>query len=93
MTSKLTKNELVALNSALAAKNAALNAELLAARTTIEASKPAVHSAKEHAYASYDEAKAACLRLTKEMGSKYDFVQRGLCVICRLRVSRPRLAA
>ena len=87
MNSRITKNELVAINATLAAENAALRAQLSVAKAT----PPKVQhteEAREHEYDSVAEAMNNCRKLVAwDTARRYMFVARGNKVICKIRAA------
>lgn len=101
MTSRITKNELVAINATLAAENAALRAQLSVAnvdlgtsgqRTNAQLRKlhpvAATEECREHEYDSVAEAMSNCRKLVAwDTARRYMFVVRGNKVICKIRAA------
>lgn len=101
MTSRITKNELVAINATLAAENAALRAQLSVAKVTLQSdtnneqhlqdcgpSDYVVNDSREHEYDTVREAMDNCRKLVAwDTARRYMFVVRGNKVICKIRAA------
>ena len=87
MTSRITKNELVAINATLAAENAALRAQLSVAKATPPKATH-IEECREHEYDSVAEAMSNCRKLVSwDTARRYMFVVRGNKVICKIRAA------
>lgn len=72
---RITKNELIAINSMLSTECAALRAELSALRVTVQTHAPTQRPTRVHAYADRAEAVAACKRCaSSEANKRWTFV-------------------
>ena len=90
---KMTKIELVQLNTKLANENAALRAQLSEAMAMVQANKaghhvPVAEETREHEYDTMAEAMARCKELVAwDTARRYMFVVRGNKVICKIRAT------
>lgn len=90
MNARITKNELIAINSKLAAENAALRAQIseLSVQRAASGGREQSAECKVHNYASFKEAKDNMLRLIAwDTDKRFTFTQRGDKVICKLRAT------
>ena len=88
MNSRITKNELVAINATLAAENAALRAQLSVANATPPKVTHVAEECREHEYDSVAEAMSNCRKLVAwDTERRYMFVVRGNKVICKIRAT------
>lgn len=86
----MTKLELEQINTRLAAENAALRAELTSAKTLAEGkahrTEHVAVEEKVHEYPDYAAAQQRCKELVAwDTQRKFQFVQRGTRVICKVR--------
>lgn len=90
---KMTKIELVQLNTKLANENAALRAQLSEAKVLVEAVKaqhpaPIAEETREHEYDTVTDAMNHCKQLVAwDTERRYMFVVRGNKVICKIRAT------
>ena len=88
---KMTKIELVQLNTKLANENAALRAQLSEAMAMAQTTKstrhvPIAEECREHEYDTVADAMNHCKQLVAwDTGRRYMFVVRGNKVICKIR--------
>lgn len=85
---KMTKLELVQLNTKLAAENAELRAQLSAAKVQHQAEDYVVvaEETREHEYDTVADAMTRCKQLVAwDTARRYMFVVRGNKVVCKVR--------
>lgn len=83
---KMTKLELVQLNTKLAAENAELRAQLSAAKVQHQAPVAVAEETREHEYDTVADAMTRCKELVAwDTARRYMFVVRGNKVVCKVR--------